>query len=1181
LTSVVVARALVAAAALLMPAAAALAADPERTSVDSRAAARASAAGEGARERLRERLGRFGVLTLDDRTGTVRSLGRLDGFLTGPSDRDGADVALGYAREHAQALGLDGDDLDGLLLVRREVAGGVERLAWEQRYRGIPVADAGLRAAVTRSGRLLALTGPPAADLAVRSVEPRLRAAAAFEAARRGTGAPFAAPVARRGTGAPSAAPAVTAASSGPEHETSFADGGRASLALYRSGSRFRLGWRVLAPVSSTAVYDVLVDAATGAVVRRANRVDFANAKVFRYTPATAAQIDTDFSGWLSTTAALSGPNAHAFADVHDVVPFRPGSDAYDLAPEPGSEIAGENFNFPLMTVPNHGGDNCPGTAMTPPTTACTWNPLQAFSWQTNREQSVTQLFYLVNRFHDHLRTDPDIAFEGGGFRSTGRPLGDPNQAASAAASDPVLAQTLDGADTAAGLPDADHRNSASFLTLPDGVPGLLQTHLWMPGGGTPFGGYDGSNDASMVFHELTHGLSNRLVTDSAGYGALNGAQAGAIGEGVSDFYALDLLEEEGDEVDQPDVPDVRLAGYLDQSAAGAVRWQPIDCEPAHDPVAGCLDVGTDDPPGARAGGLTYADFGRIENGPEVHSDGEIWAQTLWSIRSALIAAHGRADGIARARRYVTGALRIAPPEPSFLDLRNAILQLSPDTDDARLWRVFADRAMGYFAGSEGSDDAAPAADFTDPADLTATGSINGTVVDQDERPLAGATVGIAGFDTGLGPQHTAQSGPDGRYAIAAVPTDGTSKYPAVRARKGGYAGDSKQGVAVAPGGTTIAFKLVRDWSSTQGDAPLAAVRSFTGPDNSSLGCGPGGLVDDDPGTVWGTSRSDGGQSIVVELRAPVDVERVAIDPAAGCGDDDTAALGAYEVQVASVPGGAFQRLGAGAFGPGDGGALQPAFTGATPAVRYLKLLARAPQSSAAGSDGEEYVDVAELHVAKVPGSPIGAAADTGAAQGVGSSGATLTGSVVPHGGPAQVIFEYGTTTAYGSAVAAGSTPAGESFAPFAAAVSGLAALTTYHFRIVALRDGRRYEGGDSAFTTGALPAAPQPPASGAALARIRGRRLVADRSGRFKVRVAFTAAAPSGTAGIAVLRKGRRLAAKRFAVQRARTVTVRLRLSRAGRRTIEPGRSKRVRVQLRLPGGGKVARTLRLARRR
>ena len=72
----------------------------------------------------------------------------------------------------------------------------------------------------------------------------------------------------------------------GAERATAFADGGRASLALYQDGDGARLGWRVLAPVTSSAVYDAIVDARTGAVVRRSNRVDFAAGDVFTLEPA-------------------------------------------------------------------------------------------------------------------------------------------------------------------------------------------------------------------------------------------------------------------------------------------------------------------------------------------------------------------------------------------------------------------------------------------------------------------------------------------------------------------------------------------------------------------------------------------------------------------------------------------------------------------------------------------------------------------------------------------------------------------------------------------------------------------------------------------------------------------------------------------------------------------------------
>ena len=939
-------RALAVAAFLLALAAPARADTPEAGNFDARTAepaGSAAPAGEAARERLRDRLGRFGALTLDETTGTLRAVSRLDGYLTAPSTRSGAAVALGYVREHAAAFGLDGDDLDGLRLTDRETADRVEHLTWEQRYGGIPVADAGLEAAVTTAGQLVAVTGPPAADLAVRSLDPALSAPAAYAAARRGVGASPA------GVGVASAAP-------GGAQATRFDDGGKASLALYRGDNGYRLAWRVLAPVSSTGVYDLLIDARTGATVRRANRVSFVNAKVFRYSPRSAAQVDQSFDSWLTSATALTGPNAHAFADLHDVVPFRPGSSTYNLAPEAGSDVLPSgtgNYDYALTTVPHHALDGCPGTPATPlppPNTSCTWDPRAetetgsgAFSWAGNRRQSVTQLFYLVNAFHDHLRNDPNIAFDAGGFRrNPGRPVGDPNGAADPANSDPVIAQAYDGADTgtgdSAGFPDPDHRNNANFLTLPDGQPGLMQMYLWQPTPGGLFGGYDGANDASVVFHEYAHGLSNRLVTDAAGFGALNSAQAGALGEGLSDYYAMDYLVGQNLQTDGS-TPDVRFGVYLDNGVTGGLRYQPLDCEPLPADATApsqCPDRGTTDPAAKRLGGFTFADFGHVDSGPEVHGDGEIWAQTLWSIRRALITAHA-ADGVGRARRYITEGLRLAPPEPSFLDLRNAILAASvAGGDEDLLWTVFAKRGMGYFAGTADSADVAPVADFTDPASLSGTGTLTGTVRDEDGQAVAGASVGIAGLDSGVGPAHVATTGQSGAYAIGQIPTNGTHPFPVVRARKAGYAEDRELSVTVpVNGSTTVPFTIPRDWSSP---VNAAAVGDFTGPDNTSSGCGPGGLVDDDPGTVWGTTRQDAGQRITVALGAPVDIAQVEIDPSAGCGDDQSAALGSYEVLGATARGGPYTPLAAGALRRGRprraavrlqrqpaGGALPPA----------------------------------------------------------------------------------------------------------------------------------------------------------------------------------------------------------------------------------------------------------------
>src|ERR1041385_508861 len=56
--------------------------------------------------RLHDSLGVEGVVTLDPLTGTVRDVGRTDGFLTGPSNASAASIALGYVTKNASALGL-------------------------------------------------------------------------------------------------------------------------------------------------------------------------------------------------------------------------------------------------------------------------------------------------------------------------------------------------------------------------------------------------------------------------------------------------------------------------------------------------------------------------------------------------------------------------------------------------------------------------------------------------------------------------------------------------------------------------------------------------------------------------------------------------------------------------------------------------------------------------------------------------------------------------------------------------------------------------------------------------------------------------------------------------------------------------------------------------------------------
>ena len=89
-----------------------------------------------------------------------------------------------------------------------------------------------------------------------------------------------------------------------------------------------------------------------------------------------------------------------------------------------------------------------------------------------------------------------------------------------------------------------------------------------------PYVPSDVGNEASSVYHEYTHGLSNRLVVDAAGVSTLNGPQSGAMGEAWSDWYAYDYLQSVGLEKDTKKPGELVVFEY---STAGAntIRTEP------------------------------------------------------------------------------------------------------------------------------------------------------------------------------------------------------------------------------------------------------------------------------------------------------------------------------------------------------------------------------------------------------------------------------------------------------------------------------------------------------------------------------------------------------------------------------------------------------------------------------
>jgi Ca2+-binding RTX toxin-like protein len=92
----------------------------------------------------------------------------------------------------------------------------------------------------------------------------------------------------------------------------------------------------------------------------------------------------------------------------------------------------------------------------------------------------------------------------------------------------------------------------------------------------------------------------------------------------------------------------------------------------------------------------------------------------------------------------------------------------------------------------------------------------------------------------------------------------------------------------------------------------------------------------------------------------------------------------------------------------------------------------------------------------------------TEAASGVTSTTVTFNAKIDPEGLATTYRFEYGKTTAYGSVIPASAKSAGSgiSSALFSEAVSGLAAGTTYHYRVVATNSAGQSLGADQTFTT-------------------------------------------------------------------------------------------------------------------
>jgi extracellular elastinolytic metalloproteinase len=165
----------------------------------------------------------------------------------------------------------------------------------------------------------------------------------------------------------------------------------------------------------------------------------------------------------------------------------------------------------------------------------------------------------------------------------------------------------------------------------------------------------DASLDSDVVYHEVCHGLTWRMI------GRMNGPLAGAIGEGMSDGCAL-LVNSDNDVVGE----------YATSNPLG-IRTARYTNYPR-----------------------TYADV----EGTEVHLDGEVYAAIVWKmIQDFGLVNRDKLFG------YIVGGMNFTPAKPTFEEMRDGILAAvaagSTPADCSLVWAAFAQYGVGV--GAQGA----------------------------------------------------------------------------------------------------------------------------------------------------------------------------------------------------------------------------------------------------------------------------------------------------------------------------------------------------------------------------------------------------------------------------------------------------------------------------------------------
>ncbi|HTG45842.1 MAG TPA: M36 family metallopeptidase, partial [Verrucomicrobiae bacterium] len=564
----------------------------------------------------------------NEKLGTPSWIGSPKSLLTGPkgigkavsqaeADRIAANdperPIKAFLNEHAVLYGHGAEILNGARVKRQFTSrqNGVRTTVWEQQVDGIPVYESVLMGHVTANQELINLSS---------SFVPQPEAAANLANANRA--AERSSPILSVAEAIAGAAEALGVAvfaeevmaldePQGLDKHQQLAAGTLAGhvtaklVWLPLAADRLALSWQLelTRPVPNER-YRVLIDARSGEILlRRKLTINLTDVAYRIYPTGSPAPMRPGlpvpgtnqatviprtlqtFSAISSNASPLGWINEHANDSRGNNVDSHPDRNADDLPDLP--RFAGNPFR---MFDP----------------------PMDVSQSPTNyTSASVLQLFYWCNYMHDHLY---DLGFteEAGNFQKD-------NLGRGGVDGDPVMADAQDGSGF----------NNANFTPTDDGEPPRIQMYVF----DGPNPARDGGFEADIVMHEYAHGLSTRLVGGGIGISSL---QASGMGEGWSDFYALALQTQAGEDPDAP-YPmgpySTYLLSGLTQNYYFGIRRYPYSTDTTKNPLTlKDIDPGQIDP---------HSDVPMSPITPfsplyanEVHYQGELWCVTLWGARS-------------------------------------------------------------------------------------------------------------------------------------------------------------------------------------------------------------------------------------------------------------------------------------------------------------------------------------------------------------------------------------------------------------------------------------------------------------------------------------------------------------------------------------------------------------------